>query len=157
MKPIHYVILTIAGIILLLAIMNWDKIKKMFTPETPDSESDFDKCLKKNKSMADGEPCTNCLPEGSTQPVYAGVIENGVCERIVSANSQSFNKIKIVKLGGASTFMTDAAGNIVPSTTPDSIPEGTILTVTQYVTAPRIYYNTPSGWIDGNDAIKIIT
>lgn len=160
MKPVHYILLTIAGIILLIALLNWEKVKALFSGAS---------------SLANGSPCatpgyiggnngtiTNgvCiesrpLEEGDmcrTAAGTAGVITNGQCVQAASKPVQQYsNAIKITKKGGTKVFAVQS-GNIVSPINAATVPEGTILTVTEYIPSPHVYYNTSVGWIDGDDA-----
>lgn len=156
MKPIHYVLLTIAGIIILVAtIVNWDKIKALFSPVSPapvpePEKSDFEKCVEKNKSLADGAPCTNCMEEGSDTASFQGVIMNGVCQP--TPRQQTSNKIQITKDAGATTVGISGDGLPFSLQNAQVVPKGTVLVVTQWIPSPHVYYRTQAGWIDGDDA-----
>lgn len=39
----------------------------------------YQQCLAANRRLMEGDNCYNCVPTGSNQPVYQGIIVNGVC------------------------------------------------------------------------------
>lgn len=173
-KIIFGILLTISAI---LVIVNWDKIKKLFSsepskadgqpctvgdmvgvykdgicgPSTP-VKSEYEKCVELNKTTADGAECNNCIPEGSTIASYKGIIANGICQP--KPEVKYSNKIKITKSGGAKVYSV-VNGSFVSAQNAAMVAEGLTLIITQYVTTPGIYYKTEKGWIGGNDATVV--
>lgn len=148
----------IAGIILYAVGVNQKWWKNIFAPNGESEKPEYKKCIESNKSKSDGEPCNNCIPEGSQQATFSGVIKNGICEKPTQQPEPrpSFtNKIQIIKQGGTRTFATDSTGNIVSPQNANMVPQGTVLTFTKYITSPSTYYETQFGWIDGKDAVLV--
>lgn len=151
MKPIHYVLLTIAAIIVIAAVsLNWSKIKDFFA-------GNYDGKACKTSDGKDGTykdgVCTASAPaEGSACMIGsdAGTIVNGVCVKNQAAQRRA-TQIQITNPNGANTLAYQNGGFVTPNTSV-LIPVGTILPIIGYVPSPKVYYNTPQGWIDGNDA-----
>lgn len=99
----------------------------------------------------DGTPCKTKEDKDGTI-VGGKCIENG---NQMSNPQQSSNQIRITNPAGARVLMFDGTKFSSP-VNGVIIPVNTILTVTQYIPSPKVYYNTAQGWIDGNDAVVYI-
>lgn len=144
-------------IIAVLVYLNWDKIiGKLRSTTTADGTP----CSTTGGSTNDGTyingVCTATPPkEGSACIVKGlnGTIVGGVCIQNANPNptpQSSSIKIQITNPNGARVLSVQG-GKLVSLANATLIPTGTTLVVTQYITAPHTYYNTASGWVDGND------
>lgn len=143
----------LAGIYFLIGVIKGEfNPRKWFAPATPPSpdKTDFEQCKEANRSKPDNEPCSNCIAEGSGQPVFNGVIRNGECVRVATSATINLRKIK-VKANGAKPYSV-VSGNFVSLANAATIPFGTELTVLQITNASGTnYFNTAMGWISAND------
>lgn len=139
----------LAGIYFLIGVIKGEfNPRKWFTPATPPTsdKTDVEQCKEANRSKPDNEPCSNCVAEGSGQPVFNGVIRNGECVRVATSATINLRKIK-VKANGTKPYSV-VNGNFVSMANATTIPEGTELTVLQAVNSNgTVYFNTAMGWI----------
>lgn len=73
MKWYWYLIIGIAIVVIAYIVISQRSKKTIST--------DYDKCLLKNKNLAEGASCTNCIPSGSQMASFKGVIVNGMCQQ----------------------------------------------------------------------------
>ena len=148
----------VAGIYLFISLIRGTlNPRKWFSSKPYQEQSAFEKCEEANKAKPDGTDCSNCVPEGSGQPVFNGVIKDGKCLRIAQPASVTINLRKIrIKANGAIPY-SYINGNFVSPKVLNKIPAGTVLTVLQVATSSGVtYYNTAMGWISGNDISEVI-
>lgn len=177
-----YGILILIGIGVLVYLF-WDQISALWKKEPGEEKSAYDTCVNKNKSLADGADCVNCVPEGSAQPNYRGIIKNGVCEAkptlpdgtsctlkinnaVVSGTvvngvckptmvTTQSSAIKITNPQGARTLTYNGQAFQSPMNA-NLIPTNTTVAVLQTIDqSGHLYYRTQYGWVDGNDATKL--
>lgn len=104
--------------------------------------------------------CVATPNEGSacvTSDNKNGVIVSGVCQEIAPKQEETatkFSQVKITNPNGARTLAIQN-GTFVSPKDANLIPKDTVITVTEFVASPHTYYNTTSGWIDGDDAVVI--
>lgn len=131
----------------ILVIVNWNSIMNFFkgSQTTPSSQpSDYDKCVTLNKSKKDGEDCTNCIPIGSSQATFSGVIKDGECVakpapvRYIISNAQ-----------GAPVYLLQGNTFLAPRM-PQRVPQGTEVTIFA-MSANKDYAKTSYGWLSVND------
>lgn len=170
-------------IIAVLVYLNWDKISALWkgVPETtPLATSTYDDCVAKNKALADGADCVNCVQVGSAQAAFNGTISGGVCQPkpTLAEGSACTVKVNNVMVNGTivggvcqPTLITTTTATKVEITNPAGartliyngkafqspanaylINAGSTVIVLQSITSPHTYYRTQFGWIDGDDA-----
>lgn len=72
-------------------------LRKIFATDTKDG---YQKCLGKNKTLKEGDPCTTCASE-ETQPVKSGTIKNGICISKDPVSEQIKGQIQISNQNGS--------------------------------------------------------
>lgn len=142
----------IGGIILYIVGVGQGWWRNIFSPVV--TESDYAKCVALNKSKRDGEPCTNCVPEGSLIPNFRGAIQNGECVRIAVQSEilkPRVYRLKVKSPAGAYAYSMQN-GNFVAKQGSPTFPVDSNIIAVQYVDKPAPYYRTKQGyWIDAKD------
>lgn len=148
MKEFLIALLIIAIIATAIVLYGRNQKKNVVNP--------FDECEENNKALPEGAECTNCIPEGSQIPSFAGTIVNGVCTKVQPPPPPppTSDTIKISNSNGARvyTYYNNTAGAIfVPQN--KWIPLDTQTTYSKTITTGVnvAYYNTPYGWLLATD------
>lgn len=171
MKPIHYVLLTIAGIILLVVAFNWDSVrnflfgkKPITTPKTP-----LELCQDAHKSLPDNTACTTCTDQVSSQ--QNGTIKDGQCIPVVEKPQvvivpvpvpkpqpkpnpnppSSVFKLKVSNPKGAPYYKKDNANKFVEIVPSMKLPFGQKIVGFGVVKTPDIFYQIQGGWVSAKD------
>lgn len=146
MKKTAYIILAIiaAAYVIISAVKGTLNPFKWFVPKL--SESDRDKCIAKNKSLADGVDCTNC-PQGQGIS-FNGVIKNGDCIPKEFVPQKQTYKIEVTNQAGAHVYQMQGNNFTGTSTV---IAFGTKRTATELITTPATYFKISEGWLSSND------
>lgn len=119
-------------------------------PSTTPEKSDLEKCTEANKSKADGEPCSNCVAEGSGAPNFNGIIRNGVCSpKAEPAPAPAIRRYIVSNANGAIIY-TLQGNNFVAPAVPNKVQAGTQIIILA-VSPNRDYVNTSFGWLSIND------
>lgn len=139
----------------------------------PKFDSEFEKCRAENKNKADGEVCTNCIPDGSLQPNWGGTIQNGVCIKSLQPNTPPVTptyNLEVTNPKGAGMYYqyTTPAGGIAYSKSNVILPFGTKLNLIKfhqtslnnmplsgYYETDYKVYGSDSGYFETTDLKKI--
>lgn len=156
----------LVGLLVLVVIIiafNWEKFYSWISGKNATVVSPYDECIAKNKALADGVPCTSCLPNGGRSTGFEGVIANGICvEKVVTQTPAIVNnpkpvtyRLQVSNPNGARVYDKRADGNIVSVANAPLIPVNTVLDIKASVTSPQPYFSTQMGWVSGNDVTVI--
>lgn len=141
-----YFIFGVLVIIVIIVAFNWNKVKAWIAgPPAQPLISDYDKCIASNKVKTDGESCSNCIPEGSGNPIFNGVIVNGECNHV---QKQTPSKYIVSNPSGATIYEIKAGTFVV--TGYQKPPYGTQIQI-QSIDPSKQYVSTNYGWISTKD------
>lgn len=119
-------------------------------PSHAPTKTDFEKCTEANKSKADGTSCSNCVPEGSGQPNYNGIIRNGECVPKRESVSEPMLKRYVVSNKNGATVYSLQGNNFVAPRVPNKVPFKTLVTILA-ISPDQQYVNTAYGWLSISD------
>lgn len=167
-KPWHIVVAFLLLIVVII-LLNWERVQNWLFNTTPSSKSPYDDCINKNKNLADGTECRNCIPDGSKIVSFKGVISNGVCiERLDQRTTPTpepqpkpeptappvVYRLQVSNPKGTRE-VTIQDGEFVIQPNAKTIPYNTILDIKSSVNKPDAYFQTNQGWVWGKDVTVI--
>lgn len=124
-------------------------VKGIWNPLQWFASTDYDDCVAKNKALANGAPCSNCVQgQGAS---FSGTITDGICIPPKEDASATVYKITVSKQGGARTYVQQADGSVVAPAGSAIVPFGTQTNATIVQTPTANYYKTSYGLLDAND------
>jgi hypothetical protein len=138
----------------------WNPVK-WFAPSPPE-ESDYEKCVRENKSKADNETCMTCVAKDTGAVSVQGTIRNGVCvpaRTIIVEQPIAFPtgvQLKVTAVNGATVYTLTSAGNFVAPQHGQIIPNGTVINLQQLIEKTdnanvKYYQIATNGFIDPKD------
>lgn len=157
-KTFMWIVIFLLGGLVIYSIgvsQGWwrDFFKPKPTPVPEPEKTPYEKCVEINKSLADGEPCGNCIPEGSTIPSYKGIIKDRKCEPIGAPTPKPI--VYAVKTQGGATIYQLIQGNFVAPRIPQKVPFQTQIQIVA-ISPKRDYVNASGfGWLSVNDIAQI--
>lgn len=161
-KP-HHIVIAVLIIIVVLILLNWEKVQNWLFNTPPVTKSAYDDCVKKNKGLAEGQPCTNCIPDGTRGVTFNGIISNGECVERLDPNPTPQPKPEpapvVYRLqvsnpkGTREVTIQDGEFVILPNA--KTIPYNTILDIKSSVNKPDVYFQTNQGWVWGKEVTVI--
>lgn len=146
----------ITGVYVLISLITgkWNPLRWFSSKPDEIEKSDFEKCEESNKAKADGEPCGNCVPAGSGQPNFNGVIKDGKCVvRQQTAPNFIVKRYMVSNSNGALIYVLQG-NNFISPRMGSRVPYKTEIKILG-ISPKRDYVNTSFGWLSVNDIGEI--